>query len=354
MASTPTKNSVPSENYEDLRFNAGKLDEFVTSSEDEYTDRLGVTHLTARGLQNSVAGALLPANNLSDLSNKDTSLSNLGGGTAGISVFKGATAADIRATLSAAASGANTDITSITGSAAKLTTARTLQANLASTTAGSFDGSANTTLGVTGTLPITNGGTGNTTGLAASATKLATTRSILTNLASTTGANFDGTAAINPGVTGVLPRANGGTGQSDVSYLRAESTTAISLASAAFTKLTPTVVTDTKTAYSTGTWTCPATGYYSVVGMVRFPGSGTANIKAMLKLDSATAPTAAYVPGQTAGTYFNADGGAGEAILNLSCILSLTAGATYSLYAYHSYTSALSTTQQALQIIRVA
>ena len=47
--------------------------------------------------------------------------------------------------------------------ATKLATARTITANLASSTAGSFDGSENITVGVTGTLPIANGGTGATT-----------------------------------------------------------------------------------------------------------------------------------------------------------------------------------------------
>lgn len=51
--------------------------------------------------------------------------------------------------------------------ATKLATARTITANLASRTAGSFDGSANITVGVTGTLPIANGGTGATTAAAA-------------------------------------------------------------------------------------------------------------------------------------------------------------------------------------------
>jgi hypothetical protein len=53
------------------------------------------------------------------------------------------------------------------GTATKLETARTITANLASSTAGSFDGSANITVGVTGTLPIANGGTGATTAAAA-------------------------------------------------------------------------------------------------------------------------------------------------------------------------------------------
>lgn len=47
--------------------------------------------------------------------------------------------------------------------AQKLETARTIRTNLASTATASFDGSANVTPGVTGTLPIANGGTGATT-----------------------------------------------------------------------------------------------------------------------------------------------------------------------------------------------
>jgi hypothetical protein len=46
-----------------------------------------------------------------------------------------------------------------TGSAATLTTSRTFQTNLASTLTASFNGSANVTPGVTGTLPVANGGT---------------------------------------------------------------------------------------------------------------------------------------------------------------------------------------------------
>ena len=52
---------------------------------------------------------------------------------------------------------------STTGSAATLTTARTFRTDLASTSTATFDGSANVTPGVTGTLPVANGGTGATT-----------------------------------------------------------------------------------------------------------------------------------------------------------------------------------------------
>lgn len=60
-------------------------------------------------------------------------------------------------------SGTNTFPTfnqSTTGSAATLTTGRTVQINLASTSSQSFNGSANITPGVTGTLAVGNGGTG--------------------------------------------------------------------------------------------------------------------------------------------------------------------------------------------------
>lgn len=56
---------------------------------------------------------------------------------------------------------------------------------------------------------------------AGSATKLATARTIQTNLGSTSSASFDGTANITPGVTGTLPIANGGTGATTASGARA-------------------------------------------------------------------------------------------------------------------------------------
>lgn len=74
-----------------------------------------------------------------------------------------------------------------------------------------------------GTLPVGRGGTGNTTGLAASATKLATARTIQTNLSSTSGASFNGTANITPGITGTLAISHGGTGVT--SMARADYTT---------------------------------------------------------------------------------------------------------------------------------
>lgn len=63
-------------------------------------------------------------------------------------------------------------------------------------------------------VPIANGGTGNTTGLAASATKLATAQVLRTNLSKVTAAYFDGTTNASIGVSGILPIDYGGTGAS--------------------------------------------------------------------------------------------------------------------------------------------
>ena len=60
-------------------------------------------------------------------------------------------------------------------------------------------------------------GSSNYGGNAETATQLQTARRIQTNLASTTAASFNGTANITPGVTGILPVAHGGTGQSNLS-----------------------------------------------------------------------------------------------------------------------------------------
>lgn len=57
-------------------------------------------------------------------------------------------------------------------------------------------------------------------GNAGSATKLATARTICINLGSTSSASFNGTANVTPGVTGTLPVANGGTGVTSIAALK--------------------------------------------------------------------------------------------------------------------------------------
>lgn len=58
MATTPTNLPVPSESPRDLKFNAGKIDEFVTSVAKQYTDRLGGTHYTVEGLTQLIKQAI--------------------------------------------------------------------------------------------------------------------------------------------------------------------------------------------------------------------------------------------------------------------------------------------------------
>lgn len=51
MSTQPTNLPVPSESARDLKFNAGKIDEFVTSKQREYEDRFGNKHYTVEGLR---------------------------------------------------------------------------------------------------------------------------------------------------------------------------------------------------------------------------------------------------------------------------------------------------------------
>jgi len=51
MATTPTQDAVPSESPRNLKYNAGKIDEFVTSLAMEYIDRFGQAHYTIEGLR---------------------------------------------------------------------------------------------------------------------------------------------------------------------------------------------------------------------------------------------------------------------------------------------------------------
>lgn len=50
MSTQPTNQPVPSESPRDLKFNAGKIDEFVTSMGWTYTDRFGGKHYTIEGI----------------------------------------------------------------------------------------------------------------------------------------------------------------------------------------------------------------------------------------------------------------------------------------------------------------
>lgn len=124
---------------------------------------------TKKYVDDSVASAgggdvLAAGNNSFTGANTFQNLVTMVGGvvfTSGTTTLAWKNAAQIVATINASTYTGNS------ATATKLATARTITANLASSTAGSFDGSANITVGVTGTLPIANGGTGATTAAAA-------------------------------------------------------------------------------------------------------------------------------------------------------------------------------------------
>lgn len=59
MATTPTNLPVPSESPRDLKFNAGKIDEFVTSENHVYVDRFGNKHRTIEGINYDANQAML-------------------------------------------------------------------------------------------------------------------------------------------------------------------------------------------------------------------------------------------------------------------------------------------------------
>lgn len=111
------------------------------------------------------------------------------------------------------------NLTGNADTATQLAEPRTIYIDLESDEAVSFDGGENVMPGVTGVLSVANGGTGQSNlnnVVVGKADKLTTARNIQIDLGSTSIKSFDGTADVNPGVTGVLNVINGGTGQSNL------------------------------------------------------------------------------------------------------------------------------------------
>ena len=115
----------------------------------------------------------------------------------------------------------------LTANARRLYTARTIRTNLASTSSANFDGSANITPGVTGTLPVANGGTGATT-----AANARTNLGAFSSSGGTISGNviINGTVAEGTGTTasGVYAHAEGGdtTASGPASHAEGGNTTA--------------------------------------------------------------------------------------------------------------------------------
>lgn len=169
-------------------------------------------------------------------------------------------------------------------------------------TATLLDGSGNTVFPGTVTA---NGFTGNVSGNASTATKLAAARTVQTNLASTAAASFDGSANIAPGVTGTLPAANGGTGQTSLDKVTVGAAKAVPW----------TGVTDRPTKVSAFTNDAGyLTTHQSLAAYAKTTDVNTALAKKQDTLTFDTAPTSGSTNPVTSGGVY-------DAIEHLPCIL---------------------------------
>ena len=113
---------------------------------------------------------------------------------------------------------AQTSVTGNAGTATKLATTRYFTTNLGSTASGGFDGSANCSPGVSGVLPVSNGGTGSSSHTS-NAILAGNGSGALKNIATASGALYS-TGANSAAVFGTLPIAQGGTGATSASGVR--------------------------------------------------------------------------------------------------------------------------------------
>lgn len=211
---------------------------------------------------------------------------NLGITTFADPIVTATTGASVRTTIGAAASGANGDITSLTGLTTALTapqggTGQTVYAvgdllyastttalsKLADVATGSalISGGVSTapswgkiglTTHVSGTLPVANGGTGAVT-LTGYVKGTGTTA--MTASASVPTSDLSGTVSLTTQVSGTLPIANGGTGGTTAATARSALSAAASGANADITSLNQNV-----TLAASGTITASTIGYKGV------------------------------------------------------------------------------------------
>jgi hypothetical protein len=183
-----------------------------------------------------------------------------------------------------------------TGSAATLTTARTIQTDLASTSSASFNGSSNITPGVTGTLSVANGGTGQTSytdgqlliGNSTGNTLVKSTLTAGSGISITNGAGSITIAASGGGGSGTVTSVSAGAGMSFTTI-----TTSGSVAMG-----TPSTITNTSTNTASGTshnhaltgelveTTSGSPLYYGARAWVNFNGTGTVSIRDSVNVSS--------------------------------------------------------------------
>lgn len=180
MSNWDTGNPVPSDDLRDFDDNATTFDQLLNGLAASYPDRRGRDRKSWAQMEADSAALVAP--NVAALAALTpdvdrafffNAVTPVGMGLYTLTSFvrglgASANAAAFRAAAGAAASGANSDITSITGSAASLTNTRTLSATGDGTWSVSFNGTANVTAAFTlSTVSIAKGGTGATTQAAA-------------------------------------------------------------------------------------------------------------------------------------------------------------------------------------------
>lgn len=149
----------------------------------------------------------------------NTTYANYKGATTASAGTVGLVPAATTATRNNFLRGDGTWSTVTSATSATVATSATYATNAGTATYSSNSAKATSATSATYAKTATNAGTATystSAGSASTATKLANSRTVRTNLGSTATASFDGTANITPGVTGVLPVANGGTGNSSV------------------------------------------------------------------------------------------------------------------------------------------
>jgi len=211
-------------------------------------------------------------------------LSSLGRTLAGI-----ANPAAGRTALLAAAAGANTDITSITGSAAKLTTARNIVITGDLTYTVSFDGSGNVS-GV-GTLAASGVGAGTYGSVTVNAKGLVTSASVATPIANGGTGQTTQSAALTALLgASAVPVANGGTGATTQTAARTALQAASSGANTDITSITGSAATLTTSrsiaASGDATWTVNFNGSANVTAALTLASVGSAGTYGSVTTDA--------------------------------------------------------------------